>query len=148
MPKLSNQLIANSHITMKIVVDFLKSEFFPDVISCFNKWTRQAIQGHVNFATLNASITEMETINIHPLDLRKVMATCDVETCVSASEKGFDTSSNHLGSLLDNLEMMNQFDFDNKEADLSQSREQSPFFISFLIRIPCKWISRRLQSSF
>lgn len=112
---------------MKVVIDYLKSTFFHNIESIFNKWCRAVSHGNVNFATLNQAVSYIENINCENLNLKQVMANSDVKTCISATNRNIDNSLYEFGSMLDNVELLNQYDFENKGLTPIKSRN-SGFF--------------------
>lgn len=69
----------------------------------------------VTFASVNVHLAEVEALHRRPVDLKKVISSSDIKTCVSVSHRLPDDRSNDLGSILDHVELANQFEFDLKE---------------------------------
>lgn len=117
------------------MMTFLKADFVKGIGGWFNKWTRSVQHSAVTFASLNASLTEVENVHRQAVDLTAIMSSSDVKTCISVSHRFQDNLSNDLGSILDNVELGRDFAADlHLEHDTSKKSESSFFNRPFLVK--------------
>lgn len=123
-------MIAGSAPSVKVMMAFLKSEICKNIGTCFNQWTRSVTHNNVGFAAINSNLKEIENLQQTKIDLKKVMSSSEVKTCISASNRVFDSTSQDLGSLIDNLEMGNRIDFDLNQKEAPELGSSDSLVIS------------------